>query len=526
MFDHQKKDKQEGYKTWIFVLLFILLIGSIMVQVIHYMIKSGETWQPAGDTEIRIIDKSAEWFYTRPKTDPEVGNVWTTDTYDTESWLRGKGSFSTNQNDQADNYLSRDVEERESSHSVFFRNEFTLDETDKDSIQAMTGSIRYKAGAVVYLNGTIIFTGNIPAGGYQSNLETGAAEDTKEINDAVFQVTDLSMLREGKNILAVEVHAVEDDEIYFSFFDFSLLKDGITEKEYDMQNLILAKGEKTDEISVNYISAQEGSYRVEYLEKNRYREETDFALRGKTAYMGTVNIDGQYVSTVKLKRLKENMEYVYRIIRVGARKGTESHSFTTESVEESSFLVLSLPTMKENVDFESATLKWQKQAEAFVSQYEKGAFVVILCKDEFGNRVFMQNTELWAEHPIVYICDSGLINATHFGTELLKNQYCLQYRDMDIICVNDSVQEPNVFTSARKWNIGIGLTEEQMKSDLYSKADLTFSVADSGELLLRYNEEGSVKESRAEQAMLKAGVVALRIDCKQQGTEKEIRVEK
>lgn len=44
---------------------------------------------------------------------------------------------------------------------------------------------------------------------------------------------------------------------------------------------------------------------------------------------------------------------------------------------------------------------------------EKGAFAVLLCQDEFGRRVFMQDTDLWAGIPIVYICDNEPIGKTN-----------------------------------------------------------------------------------------------------------------
>lgn len=86
-------------------------------------------------------------------------------------------------------------------------------------------------------------------------------------------------------------------------------------------------------------------------------EYKDFALYGKTAYMGTINIGSQWLNTVKLERLKENMKYVYQILRVGEKEGTEIYSFTTGKVEESSFAVISLPTMEENIAFSGTASK-------------------------------------------------------------------------------------------------------------------------------------------------------------------------
>lgn len=517
--------QQEACKKWICLLFVVLFVGSVTILVLHRIIGDGRVRRGEEGTEIQVIQRNSEWAYTRPKTDPGIGNVWATYTYDAGSWERGSGSFSTDEKDGADNYLNKSGTGGEGYHSVFFRNEFVLEKVQADNVQAMTGRIQYKAGVVVSLNGTIIFTGNIPAGGYQSNLEAGAAMDTKEIYDAVFQVTDLSMLREGKNILAVEIHAVDDDEIYFSFSDFSLLQNRMEEKKYDMRNLILTKGENTDEICVNYISDSRDSYRVEYLERNLYKEESDFALYGKTAYMGTVNLGGRWISTVKLERLKENMEYVYRILRVGAKKGTEINCFTTEKVGKSSFVVLPLPTQEE-ANLDDTAAEWQEKARKAVKKAGEGTFCVLLCKDEFGSRIFMQDTELWETIPVVYIREEGNETQAQEGTELSWDQLRLQYRDMDILCSGELIQDSDCFNGERKWQIGIGLKAEQVTSDFQTRADLICTLEGTGELLLRYREDDRINELKVEEAIIETGIGNLRILYERDGMDNEVSIKK
>lgn len=517
--------QQEAYKKWIWLLFAFLFAGSVTILVLHHMAGDSGVWRVEERTEIQVIQRNSEWAYTHPKTDPEIGNVWTTYAYDAGSWERGKGSFSTNQKDDADNYLNKGGTGGEGYHSVFFRNEFVLEKIQTDNVQGMKGRIQYKAGVVVYLNGTIIFTGNIPAGGYQSNLEAGAAMKTREIYDEAFQVTDLSMLREGKNILAVEIHAIDDDDIYFSLSDFSLSQNKMEEKKYDTQNLILTKGENTDEICVNYISGSKGSYRVEYLERSLYKEEADFAVYGKTAYMGTVNLNGRWVSTVKLERLKENMEYVYRILRVGAKKGTETNCFMTEKVGKSSFVVLPLPIQGE-ADFDNVAAEWQEKARKAVEKAGAGTFCVLLCKDEFGSRIFMQDTKLWETVPLVYIRGGGNEIQIQTDMELLRDQLHLQYRDMDILCSNELVQDSGCFSSGRKWQIGIGLKAEQTKSDFYAGADLVCTLEETGELMLKYRKDGQISELRVEKAVIETGIGNLQIHYEEYGMDNKVFIEK
>ncbi|MFP5304061.1 hypothetical protein R2R70_23055, partial [Cobetia sp. SIMBA_158] len=76
---------------------------------------------------------------------------------------------------------------------------FTVE--DIENIKLMKGKIHFNDAVLVYLNGNIIFAGNVPAGGYKSNQESGVAEHVDGVQSMNFEVTDMSSLVEGENIL-------------------------------------------------------------------------------------------------------------------------------------------------------------------------------------------------------------------------------------------------------------------------------------------------------------------------------------
>ena len=163
------------------------------------------------------------------------------DRYDTSRWKEGRGVFAAPESAGAGGagvVLQAETPEHGEAGTYFFRKEFELDGIDE--ILSMEGQIRYSDAVIVYLNGEIIFAGNVPAGGYESNQETGTAQASEGVQESYFQVTDLSALRAGRNILAVEVHQedMEQNDAYFSFQGFRLLGIELEEDEPDIRGLM------------------------------------------------------------------------------------------------------------------------------------------------------------------------------------------------------------------------------------------------------------------------------------------------
>ncbi|MDU4972853.1 MAG: hypothetical protein E6X19_09080, partial [Hungatella hathewayi] len=141
--------------------------------------------------------------------------VWTSADYDDSGWKEARGSFGAKKGEIADlgdglipytllaQYIEGpDVAEDTDIPAYFFRT--TIELEDIDSISALNGEIFYDDAAIIYINGEEVHRAGVPEGGYTQNLEYGGTNAGTPINNK-FQITDLSMLKEGSNTVSVEL---------------------------------------------------------------------------------------------------------------------------------------------------------------------------------------------------------------------------------------------------------------------------------------------------------------------------------
>ena len=155
--------------------------------------------------------------------------VWTSADYDDSGWKEARGSFGAKKGEIADlgdglipytllaQYIEgSDVAEDTDIPAYFFRT--TIELEDIDSISALNGEIFYDDAAIIYINGEEVHRAGVPEGGYTQNLEYGGTNAGTPINNK-FQITDLSMLKEGSNTVSVELHQgrANSSDIYFDF---------------------------------------------------------------------------------------------------------------------------------------------------------------------------------------------------------------------------------------------------------------------------------------------------------------------
>ena len=98
--------------------------------------------------------------------------------------------------------------------AYFFRT--TIELEDIDSISALNGEIFYDDAAIIYINGEEVHRAGVPEGGYTQNLEYGGTNAGTPINNK-FQITDLSMLKEGSNTVSVELHQGQSQQLGYLF---------------------------------------------------------------------------------------------------------------------------------------------------------------------------------------------------------------------------------------------------------------------------------------------------------------------
>lgn len=360
-------------------LLFFLSVFILVADRFHLQLELAFGTEETREIQ-KVITVESEWDYMDGGGEPGVGNVWTTSRYSTDLWKKGAGEFAAGDARRAGEaavFLDSHTESSKYAPTYFFRKDFVVD--DVNQILSMEGKIKYSDAVVVYLNGQIVFAGNVPAGGYSSNQETGAAQTADRVWESQFYVTDLSALKEGRNILSVEVHQEDQDsaDAYFAFEYFNLLGVEIKEGTPDTAGVILEQGQNEEQIGVNWLTRSPDFYKVEYQEASEYdQQKKNFSSTAQSRLMGRTYLEGShaYVNRVTLTHLKTGSEYLYRITRVGSDEGSEIMSFTTAEKPSFSFALLGDPQIGAYGKDDRAL--WQEQMKKGFALIGKTNFIL------------------------------------------------------------------------------------------------------------------------------------------------------
>lgn len=149
-----------------------------------------------------VIKAEEQWRYFLGTTSPaatEPASNWRTSAFDDIGWLQGPGGFGYADEDDATTIPT--------VISVFLRKKFTI--VDMTKIESGILSVDYDDGFIAYLNGTEIaranMTGTLPP--YtQSASAIVDPEPTTPLSFTVSKETLQSLLMQGENVLAVQVH--------------------------------------------------------------------------------------------------------------------------------------------------------------------------------------------------------------------------------------------------------------------------------------------------------------------------------
>jgi hypothetical protein len=170
----------------------------------HFLVfASGKDRKPAMLNDIwnTIIRQGDEWNYFIGVTNPPSG--WEKKDFDDSSWLKGPSGFGYGDNDDATTLPV-------SATSVFLRKSFIVN--DIHNISSCFFNIDYDDGFVAYLNGTKIAAKNIVWEGSPPSFDKLATTGVEAVlytggTLQKFMVDNFaSLLVEGKNVLAVQVH--------------------------------------------------------------------------------------------------------------------------------------------------------------------------------------------------------------------------------------------------------------------------------------------------------------------------------
>jgi tetratricopeptide (TPR) repeat protein len=155
----------------------------------------------AGAGEAVLVPRGATWRYRDDGVHP--GSNWTDPTYDDSAWTPGAAQLGYGDGDEA-TVVSFGTSSQNKHITTWFRREFTA-----EGVRALTTArllLLRDDGAVIHLNGVEVARSNMPAGAIGPDTVALAAV-TGGSEDAFYTLYfDPSLLADGTNVLAVEVH--------------------------------------------------------------------------------------------------------------------------------------------------------------------------------------------------------------------------------------------------------------------------------------------------------------------------------
>ena len=166
-------------------------------------------------TSQTVIPQGASWKYLDTNTRPAG---WEALALDDSAWKSGSAELGYGDGDEA-KVVGYGPDAGNKYITTYFRKTFSV--TNAPGYSNLNLRIKRDDGAVVYLNGTEVFRNNMPAGAISHSTLAASA-----IDDSVFYSTSVSasLLREGTNMVAVEVHQAGGSSSDVSF-DLSFTAD-------------------------------------------------------------------------------------------------------------------------------------------------------------------------------------------------------------------------------------------------------------------------------------------------------------
>ena len=159
-----------------------------------------------------IIGNGALWKYLDDGSDQ--GSEWTSTTFDDSNWNEGNAELGYGDDDET-TVVGYGPDEENKYITTYFRKFFFVDDTE--NIHEVNVRLLRDDGAIVYLNGTEIIRDNMPTG--TINYYTPASDAVSSSQEEIFHNWSIlgNLLDNGQNIIAVEIHQVDESSSDISF---------------------------------------------------------------------------------------------------------------------------------------------------------------------------------------------------------------------------------------------------------------------------------------------------------------------
>lgn len=165
--------------------------------------------------KVNIIKSEDNWKYNDSGKYP--GNDWMNTDFNDSAWKTGNAEFGYGENDE-NTVIGYGGDSRNKYATAYFRKNFNYNKSS--NIKDIKAAVKYDDGVVIYLNGREISRINIPEGVIDN--ETFALSSISSEEENIFKeiIIDESILKDGVNTLAVEVHQVNasSSDLSFDFY--------------------------------------------------------------------------------------------------------------------------------------------------------------------------------------------------------------------------------------------------------------------------------------------------------------------
>lgn len=455
--------KEQMMKKIIIIFLAIAFCSSVFLIVASKYGLWNQWVNDSNKQTLSIFSEDNQWKHLKEMQEPGVGNVWTNPTYNSDGWEPINGEYHEN------------VDETGNT-TAFFRYEFDLE--DVNQYEYMEGSIQYADAVLVYLNGNVVFAGNVPEGGYNSNLDMGASNTVETNRESSFVITDLDNLIVGKNVLAVEVHRKDktSKNINFNFQNLNISTSQYNEEVPDTEGIVLKKGETSDVVEVDWVTNIPESYKIEYMEGTLDTvSSSTFSQYASTVIMGNkeFSTDSVYQKTGQISRLKEQTNYVYRVMRIGGQEGSTIYQFHTPEKQETRLLYTGV-TADDLLSNSENGNNWKNRLKKAVD-ITGGTDCLVAGKlmnnqDElFQNELLFRAPQELKEIPVIV---SSFESQMRKG-DILERQ-CIAYMDLLVINLNTNDKDYDgvrnyikdvMQEKRRKWNMVVVSMPEDIEEN-------------------------------------------------------------
>lgn len=154
-----------------------------------------------GSNDLNFIVAGSEWKYLDDGSNQ--GTAWRTLTYSEAGWKSGIAQLGYGDGDEA-TVVSYGTSSTNKYITTYFRKTFMV--ADKSAISGMLLEIIRDDGAVVYINGQEVYRSNMPSGTISYTTLASTTADGSSEKNYISANIGTSMLVNGTNVIAVEVH--------------------------------------------------------------------------------------------------------------------------------------------------------------------------------------------------------------------------------------------------------------------------------------------------------------------------------